>query len=139
MASYEYFDHTADVGMRVAAPTVGELFEKAAEGLTHLIVPAPETVHVERWHEIELDNDDPAYLFFDWLSELMYLFESEAFIGSTFEIEMPDERHIKARIGGETFDEDRHPSGNEVKAVTYHGLSVEQTEQGWQAEVIFDI
>ncbi|MHC4966372.1 MAG: archease [Planctomycetota bacterium] len=28
---------------------------------------------------------------------------------------------------------------HEVKAITYHGLKLEQTAAGWQAEVIVDI
>lgn len=139
MAEYQYFDHTADVGMRVVADSLETLFQKGAEGLTNLIVPAPESVQVVDWREIRLENDDPAYLFFDWLSELTYLFETDGFVGGRFEVTMPDERHLEARVGGETFDPDRHPSGNEVKAVTYHGLVVEPTAEGWQAEVIFDI
>jgi SHS2 domain-containing protein len=37
-------------------------------------------------------------------------------------------------------DEARHIMDHEVKAITYHGLSVSQTADGsWQAEVIVDI
>ena len=36
-------------------------------------------------------------------------------------------------------DPARHSLGNEVKAITYHGLRVEPTADGWLAEVIVDI
>jgi SHS2 domain-containing protein len=36
-------------------------------------------------------------------------------------------------------DESRHEMDHEVKAITYHGLKVEQTVDGWYAEVIVDI
>jgi SHS2 domain-containing protein len=36
-------------------------------------------------------------------------------------------------------DESRHEMDHEVKAITYHGLKVEQTADGWYAEVIVDI
>ena len=40
---------------------------------------------------------------------------------------------------GEPLDPDRHGLGNEVKAVTYHGLRAEATPSGWEAEVILAI
>ena len=36
-------------------------------------------------------------------------------------------------------DRDRHILDHEVKAITYHGLKVEQNDGGWLAEVIVDI
>ena len=36
-------------------------------------------------------------------------------------------------------DANRHQMEHEVKAITYHGLRVEQTSADWQAEVIVDI
>ena len=40
---------------------------------------------------------------------------------------------------GEPLDRERHQLEHEVKAITYHGLRVEQTPDGWLAEVIVDI
>jgi len=42
-------------------------------------------------------------------------------------------------VRGETCDPARHSLAHEVKAVTYHGLAVEQVPDGWRAEVILDI
>jgi len=36
-------------------------------------------------------------------------------------------------------DLSRHTLKTEIKAVTYHGLEVKKTGQGWEAQVIFDI
>ena len=49
------------------------------------------------------------------------------------------ERGFHATAWGEPRDEARHPLIHEVKAVTYHGLTVERTDGGWLAEVIVDI
>ncbi len=57
---------------------------------------------------------------------------------SRFEVTLT-ESGLKARAWGETLDFDRHQVNHEVKAVTYHGLTVERTAEGWMAEVIFDI
>jgi SHS2 domain-containing protein len=40
---------------------------------------------------------------------------------------------------GEPLDRNRHALAHEVKAITYHRLKVEPTDDGWLAEVIVDI
>ena len=46
---------------------------------------------------------------------------------------------LTATAWGEELDRDRHVLSHEVKAITYHGLKVEQDADGWQAEIIVDI
>jgi SHS2 domain-containing protein len=46
---------------------------------------------------------------------------------------------IVAQLQGEPYDSDKHQLKTEIKAVTYHGLSVEKTVRGWKAKVIFDV
>ena len=58
---------------------------------------------------------------------------------ATFEVAVR-EAGLTATAFGEPFDPARHGIGREVKAVTYHGLSVERQPDGtWLAEVIVDI
>jgi SHS2 domain-containing protein len=46
---------------------------------------------------------------------------------------------VQAIVRGERFDSARHRLEHELKAITYHGLKVEQTGDGWVAEVVLDI
>jgi SHS2 domain-containing protein len=46
---------------------------------------------------------------------------------------------LTGKAWGEPLDRGRHELGHEIKAITYHGLKVEQTPDGWLAEVIVDI
>lgn len=137
--SYAYFDHTADVGMTVTANSLPELLEAACRGLSNLMIPQPDSIEVRERRTVSFKNDDPSLLLFDLLNELIYFFEVENLVFREFSIRMPSPNSLIADMGGEHFDSERHPSGNEVKAVTYHRLSVEQTADGWKAEVIFDI
>jgi SHS2 domain-containing protein len=57
---------------------------------------------------------------------------------SRFEVHVRD-GGLSATARGEPLDPGRHSLLHEVKAITYHGLTVEQTDQGWLAEVIVDI
>ena len=133
---YEFFDHTADVGLRVRAAELSALFEDAAAGLFAIIVDAPlGEVTLEREFRISGTRHD--YLLFDWLNELLYVFDTERIVFGQFAVEFtPD--GIRAKAGGAPADSARQLL-HEVKAITYHALKVEHTGEGWLAELIVDI
>ncbi len=134
---YEHFEHTADLGLRVTAPDLPRLFEDAAAGLFAMIVePLPRTGDWERALRVEGERYD--YLLVDWLSELLYLFESERVVLGRFDVCL-DGTTLAAKVGGEPLDATRGRLLHEVKAITYHGLTVERSGDGWLAEVIVDI
>ena len=76
----------------------------------------------------------------DWLRELIYRFETEHLLLRDIKLQLSDgNRRLRAECCGEPADWSRHLPDNELKAVTYHGLRVEQIAGGWMAEVILDI
>ena len=135
---FELFEHTADLGLRVHANSLQELFIDAARGLLVMHVANPNDVRPLESKTISLTADGPAYLLFDWLSELIYAFETDKLLFSDFDLKI-DGNKLNAVCRGEPMDQTRHRMEHEVKAITYHGLRVEQTESGWEAEVIVDI
>ena len=135
---YEIFEHTADLGIRVSAADLNTLFIEAGKGLFSVIVENLNDVHKNQERIIEIAGTDKEYLFFDWLSELLYCFETEHLLCSEFDVTV-SETGLKAKVRGEAVDFQRHLLSHEVKAVTYHCLNVEQTSRGWEAEVILDI
>jgi len=135
---YEIFEHTADLGIRVSAEDINTLFIEAGKALFSVIVENLSEVHNEQERTIEILGSDREYLFFDWLSELLYLFEIGKLLCSEFDVAVT-ETGLKAKVRGEPVDSQRHLLSHEVKAVTYHHLRVEQTSRGWEAEVILDI
>ncbi|MBX9580554.1 MAG: archease [Gemmataceae bacterium] len=135
---YELFEHTADLGLRAAAPTLDGLFVEMAAALLAAMVENPESVRPETAATIEIAGADREYLLFDWLKELLYRFDADHMLYSRYEARVgPD--GLSATVHGEPIDPARHLLNHEVKAITYHGLKVEQMPDGWQAEVIVDI
>jgi SHS2 domain-containing protein len=135
---HETFDHTADLGLRIRAATLDELFAEAAAALFEVIVDDLGSVAPARQIDVTLPADDVEYLFFDWLKTLLYRFDAEHLLLSRFEVHVGAEG-LKGTAWGEPLDRARHELCHEVKAITYHGLRVEQTPDGWLAEVIVDI
>ncbi len=140
MCPFETFDHTADVGLRVRAETLDELFAEAARGLFSVLLENPEAVERHEMVELQLHAEDLAYLLADWLRELLYIFDTQHLVFSEFQVKVNERRYtLSALCSGEPLDWSRHRPGTEVKAVTYHGLRVEKHGEEWLAEVILDI
>jgi len=135
---YELFEHTADLGLRVSADSLEELFVDAARGLLAMLVADPKSVRPLTAKSISVSAEEPAFLLFDWLSELLYAFETDKLLLAEFELAIEGGK-LAATCHGEAMDESRHRMEHEVKAITYHGLRLEQTASGWFAEVIVDI
>ena len=135
---YETFEHTADLGLRVRAPDLNQLFVEAAQALFSAIVDNLEAVEPKQKVDVNLQGDDLGYLLFDWLNELLYRFDTEHLLFGRFKVHIENQK-LKASAWGEPLDPKRHSFAHEVKAITYHGLKVEQQKDGWLAEVIVDI
>jgi SHS2 domain-containing protein len=139
---YEVFEHTADLGLRMRATSLNELFADAGRALVSQLanLSAVQPVSVRT---IELQGDSLDYLLFDWLSELLFAFEESRLLLADFDVQVSQadgEYHLSATCRGETADVQRHELAHEVKAITYHGLFVRQNDDGsWEAEVIVDI
>ena len=135
LVRYEEIEHTADVGIRAYGKTASAIFESAAEGLFSLIAD-PAKVEPKGEVEIRLASDDLPKLLVAWLSELLFLHETQHLLFSKFEVRVRGTA-LRAKAWGETIDRRRHELKLAVKAVTYHRLSVDITNG--VAEVIFDV
>lgn len=135
---YEVFEHTADVGLRVQADSLDALMVDAARGLFSLIVTNLDQVKAVQEKAVRIEGNEPDYLLFDWLNELLYTFEVEHMLFSEFAVCVVA-GGLTATCCGETMQLDRHEMDHEVKAITYHGLKVQQVDDGWIAELIVDI
>ena len=143
---YSHFDHTADLGLRAESDTLEMLFADAGLGLTAMFVEHPDRIASVCEFEIQVVAPNLEYLFFDWLSELLFRFESDRQLAAEFrEIRVQDNREqggsleLTATVVGDEFRPSVHLYGHEVKAITYHNLSIEQIDGRWIAEVIVDI
>lgn len=140
MGTCELFEHTADVGLRIAGTDLDDLFRTAAEGLIDYIVVNRDAVRAEVVEAVALEAESPAELLADWLAEVLFRVETNHRLYGRFDVRVADDgRSLRAEIAGEPIDRDRHILDHEVKAVTRHGLALRPHEDGWVAELILDI
>ncbi len=137
--TFREIDHTADIGIEVDADTPGELFQCAGMALFSLMVQ-PRGIQAREVREAAVHAAEGwEQLFHDWLSHLLHQFLQDGFIAATIAILEINEGHVHARLIGEKLDYDRHEFETEIKAVTYHQLSVTCDQGRWHARVIFDV
>jgi SHS2 domain-containing protein len=134
----EFFEHTADLGLRARAANIEDLFAEAARALFSAVVEDLGTVVASQRVIIRVAGADKEFLLFDWLKALLYHFDAEHLLFSRFEVKV-SAAGLDGAAWGEPMDPSRHEMNHEVKAITLHGLKVEQTTDGWLAEVIVDI
>ncbi len=135
---YEFFEHTADVGIRATGATQAELFVRMAQALTELIAE-DSALKPQAARSIQLSADDAEMLLLAWLQELLFWFSTDRFLAVEYALEQVSPTSLKGRVRGETFDPARHTQGREVKAITRHILEVKQQGGDWQGQVVVDV
>ena len=135
---HEIFEHTADFGLRVRAATLPELFAEAGRGLMSAICENAAQIRAVEEVTFSISGDRLDELFHDWLDELLYAFHAKKMLFGRFDVHI-DDTGLTATAMGEPIDRARHQLAVEIKAITYHGLRVEQEGDQWLAEVIVDI
>jgi SHS2 domain-containing protein len=130
-------DHTADIRMAVHGSSVGELFLNAAQGFTSLLTRESRGLP-DTDLEFSLEADNIEELLVDWLRELLFHHETRGFILVSTDIKELSETTLKAKLTGRTRGPEEEPE-IEIKAVTYHGLSVHKNDTGYDVTIVFDI
>jgi SHS2 domain-containing protein len=135
---YEFFDHTADIGIRAGGGTLAELFVRLARGLTELLV---EDSRLAPRHSraLELSAPDAQSLLLAWLQEVLFWFSTERFVPVEYALAEVTPTALRGQVRGDTFDPARHAQGREVKAITRHLLQVTRANGAWRGQVIVDI
>jgi SHS2 domain-containing protein len=134
---YRWIEHPSELELHVEAATDTEAVVDATRALSELLTGdrAPATAGAEAViREVAVQADDRATLLAAWLEELVLLAETEGAIPEHVFFEVLDQHGIRARVEARTGDPPRL-----VKAVTYHRLRFDETENGFEATVVLDV
>ena len=138
MKTHRFFEHTGDLGVIIYGKNPESLFEHAAGAFFH-VVTDPETIREIRSERIALEADGYEDLLVSWLGEFLYLFDAKGLLFARYDVELANEKEIRATVRGEPYDPERHPIETTIKAVTYHRIEVKNRKKVWWARVIFDL
>jgi len=139
---YRYLEElsSADAAFEATGRTLEELFSDAAIA-TFEVMADTNTVKQLLTREIKLENESVDGLLIDWLSELVFLKDTETVLFSVFDVNIRknDVYILNAVAKGEKIDREKHSLRSDVKAVTYHMFEVTKTGDNWTARVVLDI
>lgn len=135
MKRFEEIPHTADWSFRAFGKDVRELFENAAHAIFALEGAPSNTPSTETARVIHVTGIDYESLLVNWLTELLWLQESNRETYHRFQIETLTPTELRAQVFGAPLTQ----LNKIIKAVTYHNLKAEQTAEGWQATVVVDV
>jgi SHS2 domain-containing protein len=136
--TFELLEHPADIGFRAWGATLEELFASCACALVSIILD-PSAIRPTESIAIRGVGGDLESLLVNWLNEVLFQVDGRRLALAEFAVSRVTETHVECVARGEPRDHERHPSRVDVKAVTYHQLNVEQTADGWAADVYVDI
>jgi SHS2 domain-containing protein len=132
---FEILEHTADIGLRARGATLEELFTNAASGLLEILGAAARDGSIE--DEIALDAQDRAALLVYFLDELIYLVDGRGARIADTSVRFETPTRLRAQVRWAPSDEPL--DGTELKAATFHQLSLEERDGGYEATVFFDV
>jgi SHS2 domain-containing protein len=128
---HRWVDHTSEVELRVSAATREDVFAEASVALGEQLGEPEGDASTEH---VSVSARDPAGLLAAWLEELVFLSERDGLIP----VGARGVSLTSDSAAGEVECRSGQPSYL-VKAVTYHRLSLEQSNGGWSATVVFDV
>jgi SHS2 domain-containing protein len=142
--SIEQFDEAGDAAFRVTAENLEALFAACGHALSKLIFPFERTGGPLKEQVLALHSADLESLLVDFLSELIFLFDSQAFISREFQFQV-HVREEQVQLVGQVHGFSLPPVGPGEqllgfvpKGVSYHLLEVGETEKGWSAQFVLD-
>ena len=140
---YKFLDHTADVMFEAYGKNLENLFVNAALA-TESIMVNMNTLGEKEDYTISLDNEDVKELLYDFLSELIFVKDTEGLLFKKFNVIILHKNkkyELIAHCIGEIINREKHELINDAKAITKHMFEIKRREKDdiWKANVIVDI
>jgi len=119
-----------------------EAFESAALAMFEVMTDTKTITPINR-ESIEVEAEDEVALLYVWLENLLIKFDVEEKLYSRFNVskieKTEDGVSLEAIIWGETYDQNKHPSRTDIKAITYHRMEISKDERNFIIKFILDI
>ena len=144
MKKYRLLDHTADIGWEIFGKTRKELFAHSVAALFESMLERRKSLETNDYktlkeRSISVAGEDLEDLLVNFLREVLYLFNGERWVVIDCRPLQITNKHIVAVLTSEPYSRAKHQVKMEIKAVTYHGLSIKKAKTGWVGRVICDV
>ena len=138
---FKFLEHTADIKFQAFGRSMEEVFKNSA-------LATFESVHdknVEKilTNEIKIQGTDKENLLYNFLDEIIFLFDAEKFLISEIKdlkIKKPEKSgsfELTATLVGDSSE--KYEINEHIKSVTYNEMFVREEEGKWIAQVVLDV
>ncbi|MBI2042018.1 MAG: archease [Candidatus Nealsonbacteria bacterium] len=135
MKQYEVLEHTGDFRIRAFGKTKEDLFLNAMLGMIAGLRPEIQGSE-SKIQNLKIKSYDLNALLVDFLSEVLYLIQTNKVIYDKVEFIKLSDTEIEAELSGHNIER----FGGDIKAATYHGLDITKNNDGiWEAMILFDV
>lgn len=142
MKGYRYLEHTADIKVEAWGKTLEEAFEAAAIAFTDVFIDVNK-IDKSIMREIMVEGFDLMSLLFNWIEELIHIFEVEEMVFCEFNVNIyknpAGNYQLMAIAFGETYDREKHGYKVHVKAMTYHEMEIIREKKRYIIRYVLDI
>jgi len=139
---FKFLEHTADAYIEARGASLEEAYANAAIAMFQVMTDISK-VEPKVEESIEVEDKDLSALLYSWLEELLVRHEIKNRLYSKFHIEtieaQKESYKLKAKIYGENFNSNKHPSKTEVKAVTFHMMEINQSGDQNRIRFVLDL
>ena len=134
---YKFLTHTADVKFRAFGKNIEEMFANSALAMFSSMYEGK--VKENRTSKIKAKGKDFESLLYNFLEELLVLFDSEQFFLSKVKSLKIDKKNFKleAEVVGD--DSSKYTVHIDVKAITYNDMFVKKQKNNWVCQVVLDV
>lgn len=131
---YKILEHPADVRVQAFGNSKEELFLNAMEGMNAVLQPQRKTQNAKR--KIKVKSPDINALLVDFLSEVLYLSQVNKEIHNNIKFTKFSDTELTGELIGQKIES----FGEDIKAVTYHGLEIKKNKKDlYEVTILFDI
>ncbi len=127
-------DHTADIALRVWATSLSDLFKLAVDGMNSIVEFVVDEYVPGKYEEFSIEYIDLESMLVSLLNDCNYKLQLEKICSTIAEIHVENEK-----ISGKYFHQGIKSFRKEIKAVTYHNLSILHSRKGYSVEIVFDV
>ena len=133
----EEYEASGDLGFRAEGPDLPSVAAAVAQSLISALVPL-ETIREHEIRSLETSGEDEEEQIINFLNEVLFLVFGHRWLPRKVESLIWGET-LKAELIGEPLDIQRHHIEREIKAVTYHNLSIIRTRNSVTIDILCDL
>lgn len=135
MKKFEFLEHTADIKFQAFGKTREEVFINCALALSNVLYDRK--IREKKIYKLKAQGDDNESLLYNFLEELLFLFDTENFLLSKVkEIKIKDNR-ITAKLTGD--NSEKYEIKTYIKSPTYNDMFIKKERGWWVAQVVMDV